>query len=98
MSPEEVSALSDADDPLVPLELLLLGTPAFSEPALDDPAWEPAGAAAAGTNSVAPLAEEPLRTAAAPHPATVARVTMLIVLSKISRAFMGHLARLSCTP
>jgi hypothetical protein len=96
MSPEEVSALSDAEDPLVPLELPPLGTPAVSEPALDDPAWEPAGAMA-GTASAA-LAEEPLRTAAAPHAAAAARVTMLIVLSRISRAFMGHLARFSCTP
>jgi hypothetical protein len=95
MSPEEVSALSDAEDPLVPLELLL-GTPALSEPALDDPAWEPTGAMAAGTAS-APLRPEALRTAAEPHAAAAARVTMLIVLSRISRAFMGHLVRLSCT-
>jgi hypothetical protein len=96
MSPEEVSALSDAEDPLVPLELLL-GTPALSEPAPDDPAWEPAGAMAAGTAS-APLGPEALRTAAEPHAAAAARVTTLIVLSRISRAFMGHLVRLSCTP
>jgi hypothetical protein len=102
MSPVEVLALSDAEDPLAPLELPLAGAPMVNEPALDDPTLEPAGAAAgaatAGPNSAPPLSVEALRTAAEPQAAAVARVTMLIVLSRISRAFMGHLTRLSCTP
>src|ERR1017187_8170041 len=101
MSPAEVSALSDAEDPLAPLELRLAGAPMVSEPALDDPTLEPAGAAAgttAGPNAAPPLSVAALRTAAEPQAAAVARVTMLIVLSRISRAFMGHLTRLSCTP
>jgi hypothetical protein len=45
MSPAEVSALSDVEDPLAPLELPLAGAPAVKEPAPDDSALEPAGAA-----------------------------------------------------
>jgi hypothetical protein len=58
MSPEEVSALSDADDPLEPVGLPLVDVPALAEPAPDDPALE-LGTPMAGAAS-APLKPEAL--------------------------------------
>jgi hypothetical protein len=57
MSPPEVSALSDVEDPLAALELPLVDPPALNEPLLDDPALEPAGTAA-GT-AASPLEAAP---------------------------------------